>query len=49
MQDPKVGQELGTDPRVGWMFSVDNLCLPLVAHVFVTVVATVSSISSIAL
>ena len=49
MQDPRTGQELGTGPRVGRMFPVDNLCLPFVAHVFVTVVATVSSISSIAL
>ena len=30
MQDPKMGQELGTGPRVGRMYPVDNLRLPLV-------------------
>ena len=33
VQVPRMGQELGTGPRVGRMFPVDNLCLPLVAHV----------------
>ena len=31
------------------MFPVDNLCLPLVAHVFVAVATAVSSIPSLAL
>ena len=30
VQDPRTGQELGTDPRVGHMFPVDNFRLPLV-------------------
>ena len=33
VQDPKTRQELGTDPRVGRMFPMDNLRLPLVAPV----------------
>ena len=49
MQDLRTGQELRTDPRVGHMFPVDNLRLPLVAHVFVAAVATASSIPSPAL
>ena len=49
VQDPRTGQELGIGPRVGRMFSVDNLRLPLVAPVFVVVTATVSSIPSLAL
>ena len=47
MQDPRTGQELGTGPRVGRMFPVDNLHLPPVAHV--SVAATVSSLPSLAL
>ena len=49
MQDPMTGQELGTGPRVGRMFLVDNLCLPLVAPVSVAAAATISSIPSLAL
>ena len=41
MQDSRVGQELGTGPRVGRMFPVDNLLLPPVA--LVSVVATAVS------
>ena len=44
-----MGQELGTGPRVGRMFPMDNLHLPLVAPVSVAAVATVPSISSLAL
>ena len=49
MQDPRTGQELGTGPRVGRMFPVDNLHLPLVAPVFIAAAATASSIPSLAL
>ena len=49
MQDPRTGQELGTGPRVGRMFPVDNLRLPLVAPVSVAAAATDSSIPSLAL
>ena len=50
MQDPKTGQELGTSPRVGHMFPVDNLRLPRVAPISVAVAApAVSSIPSLAL
>ena len=48
-QVPRTGQELGTGPRVGCMFPVDNLHLPLVAHVSVAAAATVSSNPSLAL
>ena len=44
-----MGQELGTGPKVGRMFPVDNLCLPLVAPISVAAVATISSISSLTL
>ena len=44
-----MGQELGTNPRVGRMFPVDNLHLPLVAPVSVAIATTVSSIPSLAL
>ena len=47
VQDPRMGQKLGTDPKVGNMFLVDNLHFPLVAHVSVAV--AVSSIPSLAL
>ena len=47
MQDPRTGQELGTSPRVGCMFSVDNLHLPPVASI--SIVAAVSSLPSLAL
>ena len=49
VQDPRTGQELRTDPRVGCMFLVDNLRLPLVAPVSVATAAAVSSIPSLAL
>ena len=49
VQDLRTGQELGTDPRVGRMFPVDNFRLPLVAPVSVTAAVAVSSISSLAL
>ena len=47
VQDPRMGQELGTGPRVGRMFPVDNLHLPPVAPV--SVAAAVSSLPSLAL
>ena len=46
VQDLRMRQELGTSLRVGRMFLVDNLCLPLVAPT--SVVAAVSYISSLA-
>ena len=49
VQDPRTGQELGIGPRVGRMFPVDNLHLPLVAPVSVAATTTVSSIPSLAL
>ena len=49
VQDPRTRQELGTGPRVGRMFPVDNLRLPLVTLVFVAATAVVSSIHSLAL
>ena len=49
VKDPRMGQELGTNPRVGHMFPVDNLHLPLVAHISVAAAAAVSSISFLAL
>ena len=49
VQDPRMGQELGTSPRVGCMFPMDNLRLPLVALVSVAAATTVSSISSLTL
>ena len=50
MQDPRMGQELGTGPRVvGRMFPVDNLCLPLVASISVATAAAVPSTHSLAL
>ena len=42
-----MGQELGTNLRVGHMFLADNLCLPHVTAASVAV--AVSSISSLAL
>ena len=47
MQDPRTGQEIGTGPRVGRMFPVDNLHLPPVAPV--SVAAVVSSLPPLAL
>ena len=52
MQDSRTRQELGTDPRVGHMFPMNNLHLPPVALVFVAIVVAavvVSSIPSLAL
>ena len=49
VQDPRMGQELGTGLRVGHMFPMDNLLLPLVAPVSVAAATTVSSILSLAL
>ena len=40
-----MGQELGTGPRVGRMFPVDNLHLPPVAPV--SVVAAAAAVSSL--
>ena len=48
MQDSRTGQELGTGPRVGHMFPVDNLRFPLVAPISIAVATTVSSIPSLA-
>ena len=45
MQDPRTGQELGTGPRVGRMFPIDNLRLPLVAPVSVAVVSSIPSLT----
>ena len=39
-----MGQELGTSPKVGRMFPVDNLCLPFIAPVSIAVATTVSLI-----
>ena len=44
-----MGHELGTGSRVRHMFLVNNLYLPLVAHVFIAVATTVFSILSLAL
>ena len=49
VQDPRTGQELGTGPRVGRMFTMDNIRLPLVAPVSVAAAAIVSSNPSLAL
>ena len=50
MQDPRTGQELGTRPRVGHMFLVDNFHLPLVAPVSIVAAAAItSSVPSLAL
>ena len=50
MQDLRTGQELGTGPRVGRIFPMDNLHLPPVAPVFVVAAAAaVSSLPSLAL
>ena len=49
VHDPRTGQELGTGPRVGRMFPVDNLRLSLVTPVSIAATAAVSSIPSLAL
>ena len=43
VQDPRMEQELGTDPKVGYMFPMDNLHLPPVAPVSVAAAATTVS------
>ncbi|RVW26204.1 Retrovirus-related Pol polyprotein from transposon RE1 [Vitis vinifera] len=48
--DPRTGEELGTGPRVGRMFPVNNLHLPPVAPIsVVAAAAAVSSLPSLAL
>ena len=48
VQDSRTGQELGIGPRVGCMFSMDNLHLPHLASVSVaTVVVAVFAVSSL--
>ena len=42
-------QELKTRPRIGRMFPMDNLRLPLVAPISVATAAAVSSVPSFAL
>ena len=49
VQDLRTGQELGTNPKVGRMFPVDNLRLPLVIPISIATVAAISSIPSLAL
>ena len=49
VQDPRTAQELGTGPRVGRMFPVNNLHLPLVAPISVAATVAISSIPSLAL
>ena len=47
VQDWRMGQELVTDPIVRCMFLMDDLCLPLVAHIFIA--TAISSIHFLAL
>ena len=49
VQDPRTRQKLGTGPRVGGMFLVDNFRLPLIAPVSIATATTISSIPSLAL
>ena len=42
-------QKLGTSPKVGHMFPMDNLRFPLVAPISIVVATAVSSILSLAL
>ena len=49
VQDPRTGQELGTGPRVGRMFPVDNLRLPFVAPASIAAIVAISSVPSLAL
>ena len=45
-----MGQELGTSPKVGRMFPVENLRLPPVAPISIAAIATtIASIPSLAL
>ena len=46
MRDPRTGQELGTGLRVGRMFPMDNLRLPLVTPVSVAATAAIFSVPS---
>ena len=48
VQDPRMGQEFWTSPRVGRMFPVDNLRLPLVAPISVAAAVAISSVPSLA-
>ena len=41
LQDLRTGQELGIGPRVRCMFTVNNLCLPLVALVSVVAASSI--------
>ena len=49
MQDPRTGQELGIGPRVGHMFLVDNLRLPLVTPISIATAVAVSFVPFLAL
>ena len=49
VQDLRMGQELGTGPKVRRMFPVENFRLPLVAPVSVATATTISSVPSLAL
>ena len=49
VQDLRMGQELGTSPKVRRMFPVDNLRLPLVTPISVATAAAISSIPSFTL
>ena len=49
VQDLRMGQKLETCPKVGCMFPMDNLRLPLVAPISVAATATVFSIPFLAL
>ena len=44
MQDSRTGQELGTGPRVGHMFPMDNLRFPFVAPNSVVAVSSIPSL-----
>ena len=49
VKDSRMGQEFGTCSRVGRMFPMDNLRLPLDAPVFVATATAISSIPSLVL
>ena len=49
VQDPRMGRELGTSSRVGRMFPMDNLRLPLIALISVAAAVAISSVPSLAL
>ena len=48
VHDPRTGQELRTRPRVGRMFPMDNLRLPLVTPVSIVATAAIFSVPSLA-